>query len=180
MINIFSLLCLLSCLAHAFDQLFQMGNKLCLKKIPLLILIVNFNFMSAWFLQLLKFEIDFQSTRTLVCWLEALVSNPSCTELIILISLSISSLIFTLLSLYLWQWSCSIFILPTHNSFERFFIVWFDLCQLSCLWSPRLLNMSKKFWVSVCLVATLNWEKIVWLLPLIDNNSIIASLTWQK
>ena len=32
MINIFSLLCLLSCLAHAFDQLFQMGNKLCLKK----------------------------------------------------------------------------------------------------------------------------------------------------
>ena len=49
---------------------------------------------------------------TLVCWLVQQWSNPSWTELSILISLSMSS-----------------------------------------LWSPRLLYMSKKFCVSVCLVA---------------------------
>ena len=119
----------LASFAYTLNQIFQVGHKLGLDSSA----IIKFQY----FYHLYGSKYYLVTAATLVCWLDALVSKPSCTEPSILISLSISSLFMK------------------YNDFvmkENAFLIL--LFSISYLWSPRLLNMSKKFWVSVCLVVT--------------------------
>ena len=79
----------LSSLANVFDQVFKVGDKLGLE-----ISFDQFSYdHSKNSRKLRNLQLILTSATTLVCWLVALLSNPSWTELSILISLSINSLL---------------------------------------------------------------------------------------
>ena len=174
-----SLLSLLSRLAHAFDQLFQVGNKLCLKNKRLLILIDNFNFMSAWSFRLVWYQsakysylgvlIRGTSFKSLLYRAHHLnLSLDKFPDLYIIITVFLTAIIFNI------HFTYSRFTLKEFLSFDLIFVNLVASGLPGC-WTCQRSSGSPSAWLPPYIE-----KKIVWLPPLIDKNSMVASLSWQK